>query len=170
MKFTIAIVASLVGLFSQTRAIENNGVYVIQSPHSGDVWGVQSSIGVEHQVELVHPTDGHAEHWRLVSSGTDYWVQNVWTQGMLACPDANGHRCEVDTLGNNAQEFTIKDLSNGYVTIHPKGSDLVVGTAEGPELKALPRGSSVDAVFRLRLTEDKCEYPCPSEECLQNLY
>jgi hypothetical protein len=154
MKFTIATMASLAGLFSQTLALEPNGVYAIQSPHSKDAWGAQYYIGSKHQVVLEHPKNDRSQHWRFVPSGPDYWVENVGTQGTLACPAADRYRCGVDTLGNNAQEFTVKELHNGGFTIHPKGSGLVVGTVEGPELKALPQDSAVDAVFKLLLTED----------------
>ncbi|KAJ5481607.1 hypothetical protein N7475_000419 [Penicillium sp. IBT 31633x] len=157
MKYTIPTIAILASLFSQSLALESNGVYAIESPTSGDVWGIQSSIGIKHRLELVHPEGKDAELWRLVASGPDFFIQNVHTQGMLGCPSAKKYQCEVDTLGNDAQLFTIKENAQGTFTVHPSGSELVLGTEEGSEVKAQPGGPSVDATFRLRLTENKCE-------------
>ncbi|KGO72768.1 hypothetical protein PITC_057440 [Penicillium italicum] len=151
MKCAIPTIAALASLFSQTTALESNGVYEIQSPRSGDVWGIQNSIGVEHRVELVHPEGKEAEKWRLVSSGRDFFIENIYTQGMLACE----HQCKVDTLGNNAQLFTVTQTGDDTFTFHPSGTPLVVAAGEGSELEAQPSGSSVDAAFILRRTESK---------------
>ncbi|KAF7519841.1 hypothetical protein PCG10_009740 [Penicillium crustosum] len=56
MKYAIATVAILASLFGQIIALRSTGVYEIQSARSGDVWGIQQSIGVKHQVEIVHYT------------------------------------------------------------------------------------------------------------------
>lgn len=155
MKHAIASLAALVSLFSQTMALKNNGVYEIVSARSGDVWGIQNSIGVKHPVELVHPEDKHAEHWRLVASGPDFFIQNVYTQGMLSCPEE--HPCEVDTLGNNAQLFKVSQNEDGTSIFHPEGTLLVVAAGEDNELAAQPSDPSVDAVFLLRPVEHECE-------------
>ncbi|KAJ5793989.1 hypothetical protein N7457_000588 [Penicillium paradoxum] len=157
MKYTIPTMAILASLFSQTMALKNNEVYSIESPGSGDVWGIQSSIGIKYGVELVHPEGKEDEHWRFISSGSDFFLQHVYTQGMLGCPAAMKHRCEVDTLGNQAQLFTVTDNSDGTFTFRPSGSPLVLGTEEGSEVKARSSGPSVDAAFRLRRVASKCE-------------
>jgi hypothetical protein len=155
MKHVIASFAALASLFSQTIALGKNGVYAIVSPRSGDVWGVQNSIGVKHRVELVHSEDKHAEHWRLVASGPDFFIQNVYTQGMLSCPKE--HPCEVDTLGNNAQLFKVLQNADGTFIFHPSETPLVVGAGEDNELAAQPSDPSLDAVFLLRPVEHECE-------------
>ncbi|KAJ6143796.1 hypothetical protein N7471_003249 [Penicillium samsonianum] len=146
MKYAIATIAALASLFGQT--IASNNVYEIESARSGDVWGIKNSVGVEHQVELVHPEGNEAEHWRLVSSGPDFFIQNVYTQGMLSCPEE--HQCVVDTLGNNAQLFTVTKNPDYTVSFHPSGSPLVLSTGEGNELEAKHSDPHVDAAFRLR--------------------
>ncbi|KAJ5511688.1 hypothetical protein LT330_003675 [Penicillium expansum] len=153
MKYPISTIAFLATLFSQAIALKSNGVYEIQSPRSGDVWGVQNSIGVKHRVELVHPEGKSAERWRLVSSGPDFFIENIYTQGMLACK----HQCEVDTLGNDAQLFKVIQNDDDTFTFHPSGTQLVVAAGEGNDLEAQPSGPSVDAAFVLRLAESKCE-------------
>lgn len=102
MKYAITTVAVLASLLSQTIALKSTGVYEIQSARSGDVWGIQQSIGVIHQIELVHPEGKKAEYWRLVASGPDFFIENIYTEGMLACK----HQCKVDTLRNDAQLFS----------------------------------------------------------------
>ncbi|KAF4770198.1 hypothetical protein N7455_006286 [Penicillium solitum] len=153
MKYAIATIAALASLFSQTIALKSTGVYEIQSTRSGDVWGIQQSIGVKHQVELVHPEGKKAEHWRLVASGPDFFIENIYTEGMLACK----HQCKVDTLGNDAQLFRVIQNDDDTFTFQPSGTPLVVAAGEGAELEAQPSGPSVDAAFLLRPIDSKCE-------------
>ncbi|CAG8908305.1 unnamed protein product [Penicillium egyptiacum] len=155
MKHAVATIAALASLFGQTIAFNTNGIYAIQSARSGDVWGIQNSIGVRHWVELVHPEGKTAEHWRLVSSGPNFFIQNVYTQGMLSCPEQ--HQCEVDTLGNNAQLFDVVESGDNTFILHPSGTPLVIGSREGNELEAQPSDPSVDADFLLHPTEHECE-------------
>lgn len=147
--------AALASLFSQAIALKSNGVYTIVSPRSGDVWGIQNSIGVKHRVELVHPEDKHAEHWRLVASGPDFFIQNVYTQGMLSCREE--HQCEVNTLGNNAQLFRVIQNEDRTFIFHPEGTPLVVAAGEDNGLVAQPSDPSLDAVFLLHPIEHECE-------------
>lgn len=153
MKYAVATIAALASLFSQTLALKSTGVYEIQSARSGDVWGIQQAIGLKHQVELVHPEGKKAEHWRLVASGPDFFIQNIYTEGMLACD----HQCKVDTLGNDAQLFRVIQNNDDTFTFHPSGTPLVVAAGEGADLEAQHSDPSVDAAFLLRPIDSECE-------------
>lgn len=153
MKYAIATVAILASLFGQIIALRSTGVYEIQSARSGDVWGIQQSIGVKHQVEIVHPEGKKAEHWRLVASGPDFFIENIYTEGMLACK----YQCKVDTLGNDAQLFRVIQNDDNIFTFQLSGTPLVVAAGEGAELEAQHSDPSVDAAFLLHPIDSECE-------------
>ncbi|KAJ5181648.1 hypothetical protein N7449_011795 [Penicillium cf. viridicatum] len=93
------------------------------------------------------------EHWRRVASGLDFFIENIYTEGMLACK----HQCKVDTLGNDAQLFRVIQNDDDTFAFQPSGTPLVVAAGEGAELEAQHSDPSVDAAFLLRPIDSECE-------------
>jgi hypothetical protein len=110
MKYTLATIVVLASLFQPfAQAKVNEGIYTIKS-HSGVVWGIEHLTG-EQRVVLVPPEGKLTEYWRISPTGKDskdYFIQNVGTQGMVACWSKNQHKCEAK--GNDAQPFTVRIL------------------------------------------------------------